>query len=93
MEGTYANAIKKIAEIACPYLIAEIQAAAGYLGKPITLQMLMQLESLTERELTAEAQLVREAVLLRQTVENGEFIRKQMERERGQQEASKGLLS
>lgn len=76
-----------------PYVIAEIQAAADYLGQPATLDMLETLKAMPTMKLMEEAQYARDAVSIRREVESAKYTRMQIEKDRIQKDPPGGWAS
>lgn len=85
--------ISGLASVIRPYVIAEIQAAANYLGQPVSPDMLEHLKSVPAMKLMEEAQYARDAVSIRREVETAKYTRMQIEKDRIQKDPPGGWAS
>lgn len=83
-KGTFGSAMAR-------FLCVQLEATAIYLGHPATQQQKsdwMELEALLR-----ESQLAREAVQLKQTLELGEHVRREIEKEQMKKDTQEGMMS
>ena len=83
-KGTFGSAM-------AGFLCAQLEATAIYLGHPATQKsdwMELEVEALLR-----ESQLAREAVQLKQTLELGEHVRREIEKEQMKKDTPEGMLS
>lgn len=74
-------------------LCAQLEATAIYLGHPAAQQQKSDWMELDTGALLRESQLAREAVQLKQTLELGEHVRREIEKEQMRKDAPEGMLS
>lgn len=75
------------------FLCAQLEATAIYLGHPATQQQKSDWMELEVEALLRESQLAREAVQLKQTLELGEHVRREIEKEQMKKDMPEGMLS
>ena len=85
-KGTFGSAMAGV-------LCAQLEATAIYLGHPATQQQKSDWMELEVEALLRESQLAREAVQLKQTLELGEHVRREREKEQMKKETPEGMLS
>lgn len=74
-------------------LCAQLEATAIYLGHSATQQQKSDWMKLEVEALLRESQLAREAVQMKQTLELGEHVRREIEKEQMKKDAPEGMLS
>lgn len=75
------------------FIRKELEATAVYLGYTATQQQKSYWMKLNVEELLQESQLAREAIQLKQTLELGEHIGQEIEKERIKKDVPEGMLS
>ena len=75
------------------FLCAQLEATAIYLGHSATQQQKSDWMKLEVEALLRESQLAREAVQLKQTLELGEHVRREIEKEQMKKDTPEGMLS
>ena len=85
-KGTFVSAMAGV-------LCAQLEATAIYLGHPATQQQKSDWMELEVEALLRESQLAREAVQLKQTLELGEHVRREIEKEQMKKDMPEGMLS
>ena len=71
----------------------KLEATAAYLGYPATPQQKDRWMELDTEALLRESQLAREALQLKQTLELGEHVRREIEKEQMKKDTPEGMLS